>query len=96
MRKHLAALPDLRRLRHREQPGASNLPAPRREATTEQVEAARLWPGNETTPRDMSDDQLAAAMRSNLLDDRVAHGSRPRPTAATSPPCSPASALPDG
>lgn len=71
MRDHLAAHPDLRRLRHREQPGASNLPEPRREATAEQVEAARLWSGDEQTPREMSDAQLAAAMRSNLLDKRA-------------------------
>ncbi|MGW2292675.1 phage minor capsid protein [Streptomyces phaeochromogenes] len=71
MRGHLAAHPDLRRLRHREQPGASNLPEPRREATAEQVEAARLWSGDEQTPREMSDAQLAAAMRSNLLDKRA-------------------------
>ncbi|MFD9069498.1 phage minor capsid protein [Streptomyces lasiicapitis] len=71
MRDHLAAHPDLRRLRHREQPGASNLPEPRREATPEQVDAARLWSGDAATPREMDDEQLAAAMRSNLLDDRA-------------------------
>ncbi len=71
MRTHLAAHPDLRRLRHREQPGASNLPQPRTEPTAEQVDAARLWSGDETTAREMSDEQLAAAMRSNLLDDRA-------------------------
>ncbi|MFE5673849.1 phage minor capsid protein [Streptomyces erythrochromogenes] len=71
MRTHLAAHPDLRRLRHREQPGASNLPEPRTAPTPEQVEAARVWSGDETTAREMSDEQLAAAMRSNLLDDRA-------------------------
>jgi len=71
MRDHLAAHPDLRRLRHREQPGASNLPPATTAPTAEQVEAARLWSGDEQTPREMSDDQLAAAMRSNLLDDRA-------------------------
>ncbi|WP_371652490.1 MULTISPECIES: phage minor capsid protein [unclassified Streptomyces] len=71
MRTHLGAHPDLRRLRQREQPGASNLPEPRREATPEQVEAARLWSGDERTPREMSDDQLAAAEGSRLLDDRA-------------------------
>ncbi|MGI5444137.1 phage minor capsid protein [Streptomyces sp. CA-243310] len=71
MRTHLAAHPELRRLRHREQPGASNLPQPRTPATPEQVDAARLWSGDERTAREMSDDQLAAAMRSNLLDDRA-------------------------
>ncbi|MFE7782045.1 phage minor capsid protein [Streptomyces nigrescens] len=71
MRDHLAAHPDLRRLRHREQPGASNTPPPRTEATADQVEAARLWSGDEQTAREMSDDQLAAGMRTNLLDDRA-------------------------
>ncbi|MFD3829724.1 phage minor capsid protein [Streptomyces sp. NPDC058621] len=71
MRTHLAAHPDLRRLRQREQPGASKLPEPRTAPTPEQVEAARLFSGDESTPREMSDDQLAAAMRSTLLDDRA-------------------------
>ncbi|WP_345174734.1 phage minor capsid protein [Streptomyces lavendulae] len=71
MRTHLAAHPDLRRLRHREQPGASNLPAPRTPTAPEQVDAARVWSGDERTVREMSDEQLAAAMRSNLLDDRA-------------------------
>ncbi|MFF9034021.1 phage minor capsid protein [Streptomyces sp. NPDC014892] len=71
MRSHLAAHPDLRRLRHREQPGASNLPEKRTEATPEQVEAARVWSGDDQSVREMSDDQLAAAERSRLLDDRA-------------------------
>lgn len=75
MRNHLAAHPDLRRLRHREQVDPSQLPEHKRpkrtEPTPEQVDAARLWSGDERTPREMSDDQLAAAMRSNLLDDRA-------------------------
>ncbi|MFZ3471456.1 phage minor capsid protein [Streptomyces sp. 2.9] len=71
MRTHLAAHPDLRRLRHREQPGASNLPEPRKADPREFIEAARVWSGDDTTPREMSDDQLAAAMRSNVLDDRA-------------------------
>ncbi|MBI0374736.1 phage capsid protein [Streptomyces albiflaviniger] len=71
MRSHLAANPDLRRLRHREQPGASNLPEKRTEATPEQVEAARVWSGDEQTVREMSDDQLAAAEGSRLLDERA-------------------------
>ncbi|MCX4824238.1 phage minor capsid protein [Streptomyces sp. NBC_01142] len=71
MRDHLTANPDLRRLRHREQPGASNLPKQRTEATPEQVDAARVWSGDEQAVREMSDDQFAAAMRSNLLDDRA-------------------------
>ncbi|MGC9536581.1 phage minor capsid protein [Streptomyces sp. UG1] len=71
MRTHLAAHPDLRRLRHREQPGASNLPEKRTEATPEQVEAARVWSGDDQSVREMSDDQLAAAEGSRLLDDRA-------------------------
>ncbi|MFD8948985.1 phage minor capsid protein [Streptomyces xanthophaeus] len=71
MRTHLAAHPDLRRLRHREQPGASNLPEPRQADPREFVEAARVWSGDEASVREMSDDQLAAAMRSNVLDDRA-------------------------
>ncbi|MGW7514791.1 phage minor capsid protein [Streptomyces sp. NPDC054796] len=71
MRDHLAAHPDLRRLPAREQPGASNLPPSRTEATAEQVEAARTWSGDEQSIREMSDDQLAAAVRSGILDERA-------------------------
>lgn len=72
MRDHLAAHPDLRRLRHREQPGAGNLPDRRAtEPTPEQVEATRVWSGDDQSVREASDDQLTAAMRSNLLDDRA-------------------------
>ncbi|WP_328678448.1 phage minor capsid protein [Streptomyces sp. NBC_00343] len=71
MRDHLDAHPDLRRLRHREQPGASNLPEPRTPATPEQVDAARVWSGDERSVRAMDDDQLAAAERSGLLDQRA-------------------------
>jgi hypothetical protein len=71
MRQHLADHPDLRRNRVREQIGAGNLPETRTEATAEQVEAARVWSGDDASVREMSDDQLAAAMRSNLLDDRA-------------------------
>ncbi|WP_229880214.1 phage minor capsid protein, partial [Streptomyces echinoruber] len=70
MRDHLADHPDLRRLRHREQPGAGNLPEKRTEATPEQVEAARVWSGDDESVREMSDDQLAAALRTPL-DDRA-------------------------
>ncbi|MFG2650954.1 phage minor capsid protein [Streptomyces sp. NPDC048436] len=70
MRDHLTAHPNLRRLRHREQPGASDLPEPRREATPDQVERARVWSGDEQSVREMSDDQLAAALRTPL-DDRA-------------------------
>ncbi|PJN40506.1 phage capsid protein [Streptomyces sp. CB02959] len=71
MRDHLAAHPDLRRLRHREQPGASNLPAPRTEATPQQLDAARVWSGDDRSVREMHDDQLAGAHGSGLLDDRA-------------------------
>ena len=83
MRGHLAAHPDLRRLRHREQEGASNLPPeqtararrdgtpPPAPPTRERVEAARVWSGDDASVRAMSDDDLATAMRSTLLDDRA-------------------------
>lgn len=76
MRDHLAAHPDLRRNRTREQEGAGNLPpeqrthprgqhAPQHTApTAEDVEAARIRSGDEQTPREMSDDQLAGAAAS--------------------------------
>ncbi|MBX6356326.1 MAG: phage capsid protein [Micromonosporaceae bacterium] len=71
MRQHLAAHPDLRRNRTREQVGAGNLPTPRPTPTREQVEAARVWSGDQLTPREMSDQQLAAAVASGTLDDRA-------------------------
>ncbi|WP_374118608.1 phage minor capsid protein [Streptomyces sp. BSP1] len=70
MRQHLTAHPDLRRLRHREQPGAGNLPEQRREATPEDMERARVWSGDDRAVREMDDDQLAAALRTPL-DDRA-------------------------
>ncbi|MFB6846214.1 phage minor capsid protein [Streptomyces sp. NPDC056373] len=82
MRDHLAAHPDLRRNRTREQDGAGNLPPEQRTRargqdtppptapTAEQVERARVWSGDEQTVREMSDDQLAAALRTPL-DDRA-------------------------
>ncbi|WP_453062973.1 phage minor capsid protein [Streptomyces mexicanus] len=71
MREHLNAHPDLRRLRAREQPGASNLPTRQAPVTAEQRDAARLWSGDERTPREMTDDELAAAIGNPLLDDRA-------------------------
>ncbi|MEU8721504.1 phage minor capsid protein [Streptomyces antimycoticus] len=83
MRDHLAAHPDLRRNPTREQIGAGNLPPEQRARargqdtppppppTAEQVEAARVWSGDEQSIREMDDDQLAAAMRSQLLNDRA-------------------------
>jgi hypothetical protein len=71
MRAHLAAHPDLRRTRVCEQVGAGNLPDPRATAPApEQIERARVWSGDEQTLREMSDDQLAAALRTPL-DDRA-------------------------
>ncbi|KUF19910.1 phage capsid protein [Streptomyces silvensis] len=70
MRDHLTAHPDLRRLRHREQEGAGNLPASPRPPEPDQVERARVWSGDERTVREMDDDQLAAALRTPL-DDRA-------------------------
>jgi hypothetical protein len=70
-RDHLAAHPDLRRNRTREQVGAGNLPDPRVSAPDrDQLERARVWSGDEGTMREMSDDQLAAALRTPL-DDRA-------------------------
>ncbi|MFI5993157.1 phage minor capsid protein [Streptomyces sp. NPDC051362] len=73
MRDHLAAHPDLRRLPKREQPGASNLPAPRRPIPDEAHQAARIRSGDARTPREMSDDELTAAMRHGDLtpEDRA-------------------------
>ncbi|MFF5642075.1 phage minor capsid protein [[Kitasatospora] papulosa] len=70
MRDHLAAHPDLRRLRAREQPGASNLPPAQRRAPDDVMQAARIRSGDTTTPREMTDEQLSAAMRSPSMDAR--------------------------
>jgi hypothetical protein len=70
MRDHLAQHPDLRRNPKREQPGASNLPAPHRPIPDEAQQAARIRSGDQLTPREMSDDQLAAAMRHGDLTPR--------------------------
>ncbi|WP_440571959.1 phage minor capsid protein [Streptomyces sp. KR2] len=68
MRQHLADHPDLRRLRHREQPGAGNLPASPRPPAPEQIERARVWSGDDRTLREMGDNQLAAVLRTPLDD----------------------------
>ncbi|MDT3395585.1 phage minor capsid protein [Streptomyces sp. B1866] len=70
MRDHLAAHPDLRRLRHREQPGASNLPTPAPTPPSDVVQAARVRAGDDGTLREMTDEQLGAAIRPGVLDDR--------------------------
>ncbi|MFD9146214.1 phage minor capsid protein [Streptomyces diastaticus] len=81
-RDHLAANPKLRRLRAREQEGASNLPpeqrtrAPGQEKpkratpSTPYVQAARVRSGDAGTMREMSDADLGTAMRASSLDRR--------------------------
>lgn len=70
MRDHLAAHPDLRRLRAREQRGASNLPTPATTPPTDVMQAARVRAGDDATLREMTDEQLGAAIRPGVLDDR--------------------------
>ncbi|MFD4659332.1 phage minor capsid protein [Kitasatospora sp. NPDC058444] len=70
MREHLTAHPDLKRLRYREAPGAGNLPDPRRPLNPDAVEAARVRAGDHVSPREMSDEQLGAALRHGSLDER--------------------------
>ncbi|MES9554786.1 MULTISPECIES: phage minor capsid protein [unclassified Streptomyces] len=70
MRDHLAAHPDLRRLRAREQPGASNLPKPSTAPSPPYVQAARVRSGDAATLREMTDEEMGTAMRAASLDDR--------------------------
>ncbi|MFE4328723.1 phage minor capsid protein [Streptomyces sp. NPDC056831] len=70
MRDHLAAHPDLRRLRAREQPGASNLPKATTAPSTPYVQAARVRSGDTGTMREMTDEDMGTAMRAASLDDR--------------------------
>ena len=79
MRDHLAAHPELIRRREREKLGAGNLPpdggTAGRPATpsgpgTDPFEAARVRAGDDRTLPEMSDEQLGAAIRPNLLDER--------------------------
>ncbi|WP_406014332.1 phage minor capsid protein [Streptomyces sp. NBC_00984] len=69
MRDHLAANPDLRRLRAREQPGASNLPKPAAVPSSPYVQAARVRSGDAATMREMTDEEMGTAMRAASLDD---------------------------
>ncbi|MFE6683937.1 phage minor capsid protein [Streptomyces sp. NPDC057729] len=69
MRDHLAAHPDLRRIRAREQPGASNLPKPSTAPSTPYVQAARVRSGDAETMREMTDEEMGTAMRAASLDD---------------------------
>ncbi|MER7697031.1 phage minor capsid protein [Streptomyces sp. NPDC096095] len=82
MRDHLKTHPNLRRLRAREQEGASNLPpeqrtrAPGQPAptptapSTPYIQAARVRSGDDGTMREMTDDELGTAMQAASLDDR--------------------------
>lgn len=70
MRDHLTAHPDLRRLRAREQPGASNLPTSQTAPSSPYVQAARVRSGDDGTMREMTDDEMGTAMRAASLDDR--------------------------
>ncbi|WP_032769819.1 phage minor capsid protein [Streptomyces sp. CNS654] len=70
MRDHLAAHPDLRRLRAREQPGASNLPTSQTAPSSPYVQAARVRSGDDGIMREMTDDEMGTAMRATSLDDR--------------------------
>ncbi|MFI0593693.1 phage minor capsid protein [Streptomyces griseus] len=70
MRDHLAAHPDLRRLRAREQPGASNLPTSQTSPSSPYVQAARVRSGDDGIMREMTDDDMGTAMRATSLDDR--------------------------
>ncbi|MFE1773751.1 phage minor capsid protein [Streptomyces sp. NPDC059008] len=70
MRQHLAEHPQLRRNRTREQLGAGNLPPARTEAPQGAVEAARLRAGDEHTPGEMSEQQLADAIGTGVPDER--------------------------
>lgn len=72
MRAHLAANPELQRIPRREQVGGGNLPdkpTPERpEPTPADVDAARIMSGDATTPAEMSEEQLTAALHSGRLD----------------------------
>ncbi|MEV0438953.1 phage minor capsid protein [Streptomyces spectabilis] len=70
MRDHLAAHPELRRKREREQAGAGNLPDGRPAPPAAAVDAARLRAGDERTPGEMSEQQVADAVGTGLLDGR--------------------------
>ncbi|MFM9368148.1 phage minor capsid protein [Streptomyces sp. Da 82-17] len=70
MRHHLAENPGLRRKRERERIGAGNLPEDRLAPTQAAVEAARVRAGDEQTPAEMSEQQVADAIGTGLLDGR--------------------------
>ncbi|WKK26863.1 phage capsid protein [Streptomyces olivoreticuli] len=70
MRGHLAEHPELIRRRERERLGAGNLPPTAPRSPQDAVEAARVRSGDDRTLREMSDEQLGAAVRSDVLDRR--------------------------
>ncbi|MEU4067424.1 phage minor capsid protein [Streptomyces wedmorensis] len=70
MREHLAQHPELIRRREREQPGAGNLPSTAPPPPRDAVEAARVRAGDDRTLHEMTDEQLGAAMRPGVLDER--------------------------
>jgi hypothetical protein len=70
MRGHLADHPELIRRREREQPGAGNLPSTAPRPSQDAIEAARVRAGDERTLPEMGDEQLGAAIRPGVLDQR--------------------------
>ncbi|WP_406353239.1 phage minor capsid protein [Streptomyces sp. NBC_00658] len=70
MRGHLADHPELIRRREREQPGAGNLPSTAPRPSQDAIEAARVRAGDEHTLPEMGDEQLGAAIRPGVLDQR--------------------------
>lgn len=70
MREHLAAHPELIRRREREAPGAGNLPNTAPTPPHDAVQAARVRAGDDRTLPEMRDEQLGAALRPGVLDDR--------------------------
>ncbi|MGW2587566.1 phage minor capsid protein [Streptomyces virginiae] len=69
-RAHLAEHPELIRRREREQPGAGNLPSTAPRPPQDAFEAARVRSGDERTLPEMTDEQLGAAIRPGVLDQR--------------------------
>ncbi|WP_405679295.1 phage minor capsid protein [Streptomyces sp. NBC_00048] len=69
-RGHLAEHPELIRRREREQPGAGNLPSTAPRPPQDAFEAARVRSGDDRTLPEMTDEQLGAAIRPGVLDQR--------------------------
>mgnify|MGYP001436630643 CR=1 FL=1 len=69
-RAHLTEHPELIRKREREQPGAGNLPSTAPAPPADAVAAARVRSGDDRTLPEMSDEQLGAALRAGVLDER--------------------------